>query len=467
MKKLLFLYLWLFAFTVSLKGEEDSTKLLTLDNFLEIVKVHHPVSQQANLFLDIGDAQVRQARGAFDPYAFVGASEKFFDGKNYYSLADGGLKIPTWFGIEIKAGMERNTGLFLNPEATVPDAGLVYAGASINIGNGLFIDERRAALRTAQIFQESTVVQRRLLYNQLIYEAGQAYWDWFRTYNNFLVMQEGVNLIKVRLDATKRSAQLGDRPYIDTLEGTIQLQMRQVRLQQAVLEYKNATALLGVYLWIDARVPLELGDSTIPYMKDSIETTPVQGNVLQMLDSLQATHPLLLQYQYKLDGLRVERRLKAEQLKPNLQLHYTPLAEPINGNPLGGLSLNSYKWGFNFSMPIFLRKARGGLELTDLKIKQTLLDLNNKNAQIQYKALASLNTWDYTNQQAVLYQQTVSDYFRLFQGELTKFNVGESSVFLLNKREVGYIEAQLKYIELLTKNHKAELAANYALGLLM
>jgi outer membrane protein TolC len=450
----------------TLVGKKDSTQLLTLDAFIDIVRLHHPVAKQANLVIDMGDAQVRKSRGAFDPYAFVGFSEKFFDGKSYYRLADGGLKIPTWFGVEIKTGFERNTGTQLNPEALVPDAGLFYAGASINLGNGLLMDERRAALRSAQIYQQSTELERRIIYNQLIYEAGLAYWDWFRTYNNYLVMQEGVRLINIRLNAIKQSALLGDRPFIDTLEGTIQLQMRQVRLQQSELEFKNSTAQLGVFLWIDAKVPLELSESTIPFLKDSITSTSVKPEILYALDTLQLSHPILRQYQFKLEGQRIERRLKVEQLKPNLNLQYIPLSEPINGNPLGGLSLNNYKWGFNFTMPIFLRKARGSLALTDIKIKQTLLDLNNKNAQIQYKALASMNTWDYTNRQAVLYQQTVQDYSRLFQGELTKFRAGESSVFLVNKREVGYLEAQLKYIELLAKNHKAELAANYALGLL-
>lgn len=449
-----------------LQAQNDSTQLLTLDAFIEIVKVHHPVAKQANLVINLGDAKVQKSRGAFDPYAFVGLSEKFFDGKSYYNLADGGLKIPTWFGVELKAGYERNTGTQLNPEALVPNAGLAYAGASINLGNGLFMDERRAALRSAQIFQSSAENQKRIIYNQLIYEAGQAYWEWFKSYNNFLVMQEGVRLIQQRLDATINSAKLGDRPFIDTLEGTIQLQMRQVRLQQSELEFKNNTAQLGVFLWIDARVPLELSEKAVPYYKDSINSTPIQQSVFGALDTLQTTHPILRQYQYKLEGQRVERKLKTEQLKPNLNLQYIPLSEPVNGNPMAGFSLNNYKWGFNFAMPIFLRKARGDLAITDIKIKQTLLDLNNKNAQIQYKALASLNTWDYTNRQAVLYQRTVSDYFRLFQGELIKFNAGESSVFLVNKREVGYLEAQLKYIELLAKNHKAELAANYALGLL-
>jgi hypothetical protein len=37
---------------------------------------------------------------------------------------------------------------------------------------------------------------------------------------------------------------------------------------------------------------------------------------------------------------------------------------------------------------------------------------------------------------------------------------------MVNSREIGYIQAQLKLIELIAKNRKAKLTANFALGLL-
>ncbi len=58
-------------------------------------------------------------------------------------------------------------------------------------------------------------------------------------------------------------------------------------------------------------------------------------------------------------------------------------------------------------MPIFLRKERGDLAITNFKLKESLLDLRNKNAEITYKAVASLNTWTVTHSQANLYQKTV------------------------------------------------------------
>jgi hypothetical protein len=51
-------------------------------------------------------------------------TKKQFKDTEYYSILNSSFKIPTWYGIEIKAGFEQNEGYYLNPENTVPNAGL-------------------------------------------------------------------------------------------------------------------------------------------------------------------------------------------------------------------------------------------------------------------------------------------------------------------------------------------------------
>jgi hypothetical protein len=61
------------------------------------------------------------------------------------------FKNPTWYGIEIKAGFDQNEGYYLNPENTVPNAGLTSLGISVPLGQGLFINQRMADLRKAKM----------------------------------------------------------------------------------------------------------------------------------------------------------------------------------------------------------------------------------------------------------------------------------------------------------------------------
>ena len=103
---------------------QDSIKTLTLDKYLWFVVNYHPVAQQADLYISSGESTVRQARGGFDPALFSYIDQKQFNDRNYYNLQNSGLRIPTWYGIEVKTGLERNSGAFLNPENNVPNSGL-------------------------------------------------------------------------------------------------------------------------------------------------------------------------------------------------------------------------------------------------------------------------------------------------------------------------------------------------------
>ncbi len=460
-------------FTVLLAGlptwaqeSSNSTEVFAFEAYMERVRTHHPMARQAQIQAEKGDAAVLEARGAFDPKPFAEVAQKYYDDKQYYSQVDGGLKIPTWFGLELKGGYEQNQGVFLNPEQTVPTAGLLYAGVSLPLGQGLFIDERRAELKQARLYLQSTAAEQAAMLNDLLYQAGNAYWQWFEAYNVLKVYEEAVLLTEQRLNAVRQGAILGDRPAIDTLEAGIQFQNRQLNLREAELNYRNATARLGIYLWDEGYIPLEIGSDTRPPDMLNVAGTMVETGLLIQMDSLVYNHPLLRQYRLKVEQLEVDKRWKMEQLKPTLNLNYNAITEAVADNPLAEYSVNNYKWGLTFSIPILLRKERGALRLADLKIQETELDLNTKSATVAYKAMASLNEWETTADQVKLFTQTVRDYNGLLNGERQMFNAGESSLFMVNSRELGYINAQVKLVELLSKNHKAALAARYALGIL-
>jgi outer membrane protein TolC len=464
MKRITFILFILLSFNLSSQTEVGN--LLTFDEFMGQVKVHHPLAMQADLRLEKGSATVRKARGNFDPKAFSDVSQKYFSDKQYYSVINSGLKIPTWYGIEVKSGYTENDGVFLNPQNSTPGAGLWYAGVSVPVGQGLFIDKRRAALKKAKIYQESTKVERDLLYNELLYSAGKAYWSWFESYNTIKVYQNALEIGQQRFEAVKQGALFGDKPSIDTVEASIQVQTRMLKLQEANLDYKNATAMLSVYLWVDGIIPLEVDEVTKPINSEDLLTVNVNQDLKDALDSLTNRHPLLQQYQYKIDQLKVDKRWKQEQIKPQLNLKYNAINKPVGNDAFANYNMNNYTWGVEFNMPIFLRKERGALELAKLKVNDAELELMAKQAAVNYKAIAALNNLETTQKQITLYAITIDDYSKLLNGERQMFNAGESSLFMVNSRESGFIKTQLKYIQLLTKNHKASLELDYAIGLL-
>lgn len=445
-------------------GQADTTMKLSFTNYLQLVKQNHPLAKQANLITKSADANTLIARGSFDPKLFYEFNNKFFDSKNYYQLGNGGFKIPTWFGIELKGGYEQNQGAYLNPENTTPKQGLVYSQISLPLLQGLIIDERRATLKQAKLFQELSVYDKINTINELLYKAGKVYWDWQLSFTNLQVHQSAVTLSQERFDAIRKTSILGDRPAIDTVEAIIQLQDRIINLQQAFMDYRTKSLLLSNYLWLENDIPIELTDKTIPELGMEYDKTKnvLNSNVYKM-DSLINVHPSLKIYDFKLKQLGVEKKFKQDKLKPSLNLNYNPL---FNSENLIVGYQNNYKWGIIVGFPIFLRKERGELQLIKIKIENTTYENLNKRNELLNRIKLTINEFNTYKNLIDIYSKNVFDYERLWKSEKRLFNSGESSLFMINSREMSYINAQIKLNEIINKNQKAALDVEYSLGLL-
>ena len=143
---LFFLYLGFSAYS-----QENNVKEFTYNEFLGYVKKFHPLVKSANLELNKAQANLMMARGGFDPKIEVDFSKKQFKNSAYYAILNSSFKIPTWYGIELKAGFDSNEGIYLNPENKVPIQGLASVGINIALGQGLFVNQRMADLQKAKI----------------------------------------------------------------------------------------------------------------------------------------------------------------------------------------------------------------------------------------------------------------------------------------------------------------------------
>ena len=207
---------------------------LGFEDYFDRVEEHHPMAQRAGLLVDQAQAILRTARGGFDPKVSGSYATKDLQDKDYYELLSLGLKVPTWAGVSLQAGFDESSGQFVDPQTSTPVNGVGYMGVSISLGQGLFMDRRRAMLRQAEIAQDLNDAQRTLQLNDLLLDAASAYWDWFAAYHMLQVANEAVNAAQLRYDGVQSSAILGDVPLIDTLEASIQLQNRIVSSRMRV-----------------------------------------------------------------------------------------------------------------------------------------------------------------------------------------------------------------------------------------
>ena len=130
--------------SISLIAQEKKDNELTYNEFLGYVKKYHPMVKSANLQINNAQANLMMARGGFDPKIEVDFDKKQFKDKTYYSILNSSFKIPTWYGIEVKAGFDNSEGVYLNRENTLPNKGLSSLGINLPLGQGLLINQRMA-----------------------------------------------------------------------------------------------------------------------------------------------------------------------------------------------------------------------------------------------------------------------------------------------------------------------------------
>ncbi|MBK7342212.1 MAG: TolC family protein [Saprospiraceae bacterium] len=121
--------------------------------------------------------------------------------------------------------------------------------------------------------------------------------------------------------------------------------------------------------------------------------------------------------------------------------------------------------GTEFEFPLFLRKERGELDMARIRLEETTLDRDRKLVEWQNKAKACLFESENLKTQIELMDQTVINYQRLLMAERNRLENGESSLFLVNNRQMKLIEAELKQNELQAKLRKTNVALLWALGI--
>lgn len=443
MKSKLIYFILFICSNLSVFGQNTMTEF-SFNEFLGYVKKYHPLVKQADLKLNEAQANLMLARGAFDPKIEVEYNEKQFKTSEYYSILNSSFKIPTWYGIELKAGFDNAEGIYVNPENTLPNSGLTSLGIAVPIGQGLFINQRMADIRKAKIARNLNAAERNLQAIEIIYEAAVSYMNWKRSFEEVKLYENYIQNALIRYKGIATLINEGDKPAIDSIEAGIVVKTRQLNLEDAKLKLIKAKLELSNYLWLENNIPLELNDNLRPedFLTNTIKET-LQINELAPIDL--DNHPKIKALDAKIAMLKVDRKLKANTLLPKLDLSYNYLSEP---SYIDNYRFEDYKIGLNFSFPLFLRKERGSLKLADLKIKDSEFNLQFERKNLENKIKSQQQEIVSLEKQQEYNDKLVKDFTKLLNAEDRLFEMGESSLFIINSRENSLVSSQLNEIAL-------------------
>ena len=454
--------------TLLVSGISDSyaqlndKKIFGVKDFIEQVKQFHPVAKQAGILVNMAEAELLSAKGNFDPVLDIEASRKTFDGKNYYQYTNPELIIPLPAG-DLKTGLENNGGDYLSSEITKGKSS--YLGIELPLARGLVTDKRRTFLRQARIYKEQSEQERLQMLNNLLFEAYTSYWQWAGNYELSKIYAGFLEVAEKRLRLVRVAFQNGDRSVMDTVEAFTQVQSYRQSMVEAEIKLTNASLELSNFLWLDGNVPNQLSEAYMPDTLNNISLSELQTKE-ELIERSSLYNPSLLAYTYKLKALELDKKLKSQNLLPYFSVktnllykEYTLLKtiDPVYVQ-------NNYKWGLALKLPLFLREERGNYQKAKLKLKETELALLLKRQETNNKITAYSNECRQLASQLITARNLYSNYALLLKNEELKLSQGESSLFLVNSREIKLVESMQKQIELTIKYQKARYASEWAAG---
>jgi outer membrane protein TolC len=476
MKKSFVLIVLLFLSTASAKTQTlmdsifvvpENAYVFTIGNYYQLIRDNHPVVKQVELLSELAKQEIRLARGNFDPKIEASLAQKNLKGTEYYNIGNAELKFPSFFPVDPKVGIDRNKGAYLNPERYISadaDYRQFYAGISLPIGRGLFTDDRRTALHQAELFTQSTEAEQVKMANKLLLDAAKDYWQWYYSYYNFRIYDRSVRIAKDIFDRVKTNHTYGEVASIDTVQARIIWQQRLVERQEAWLEFTNAGIQISNYLWDSLANPLDLPVNWIPADETAfslLDATTIE----ELMQQSKENHPELQKIRIKLQHQEYDRRLAVENLKPRLDLNYSFINQPFNSSiEFLAPTFKDYKFGVDFSFPLFLRKERAKVAFTKLKISNTEYEERLTQLQITNEVESVYNI--IKNNQNILVKQAgiAENYERLLQAEYLNLENGESDLFKLNLQQEKFIQAQSKVLKLKAELEKQKAMLFWAAG---
>lgn len=455
----------LLSTTISIRGQDSL--FYSQPDFLTTVYQYHPVATQARLLSDVARQQLRFSRGLLDPVVKGNYTQKNFKDSRYFETFGTSIEVPFWLG-DVKAGFDQNAGSRLNNENFTIPGGVSYVGITIPVLQGLVIDERRTAILQAKAFGTIAEGERVKLINKLLLSAAKDYWDWAFAFERYRLLEEALGFASFRFTAIRERAFQGDAAFIDTLEAYLQVQNFEQSARQAEVDFRNMGIMLSAYLWDNNGSPVQLAANVYPDWRQTDMPPPGNGQLLEMKTAAEVNHPELLKISGKLGQLEVERRMAVEKFKPRLDVNYSYLWGGFNLPATPEINTrtwdNSAKFGLDYKIPIIFRHERAKWQLTRLKIRETELERTQLNRDIQNQIEATYNELVTQERLKTVQEQIVVNNARLRDAELSKFENGESSLFLINTRDVTLVNSRVKLFEIKAKYAKNLIQLQWSAG---
>lgn len=434
--------LWFSSSLIYAQNRDDS---FSLDALLKTMNQSYPKIIASRLQIAQAQGDYLSALGQFDPSIKTNTRSQP-EGGYITNYADNELSVPTLAnGLRLFAGYRIGRGNYpVYYQNYLTNSGGEYrAGLALPLLKDFFIDKQRTALLTQA--ETITLKTHELAATKLLVyqEAIKAYWQWVQTGLQRRTLKHLLELAIKRQKAIVKQANQGDLATLAVAENQQTILQRQQLLNQGEMAFAQAAVNLSIYYRDLKGNPMMPSPHQLPSQLISDAFLPIKDK--ESIATRLGQHPALRKLKTYYHMIKLKQNLAKNDLLPQLDATaYTSKQTGTGASPI--LLPQAALVGVRFKFPLYQREAKGKIisstnELRQIVVERKLVfeQLKNQLANLfialrTYKLQISL-----LNKELALAQ-------RVEDGEVKKFFIGDSTLFLVNQREQTTTQVRLSLI---------------------
>lgn len=438
---------------------------LTLEETLSIVDTHYPKLLQGHVEVSKAEGRTMEAQGAFDPvlrnineYKRIQDITKSGVFKNAVHN-ESRLELPTRSGIRLFAEVRVNPNDASSPVLQSGRSGEYSGGAIIPLLRNFIVNPERGKEQQARLAQSLASINLNISRMNVLFDASSAYWDWMVAHQKFDIVKGLLDIAIAREDLVKKQVADGDLPALAITEAEKEIRKRRGNLLRAEREIAKAGFKLSLFLWGNRdENPPDLSSGNL-VRADLVPRKMSEQELKSGIQRALSVRPEFASIGIQREIVKVDLKVAKNMMLPVVDLIYR------QGYDTGvdGIG-NVFTGGVKMTVPIRQRKARGLIKQHNMELRKLELE------ELYLKRKVSLEVQDSASELNAAYDrfiqagEEVEKARAVEEGERQRFNLGDSSLFLVNRRERDRAESEEKRIEIYGQYLKALAAFNTVTG---
>ncbi|CAN5754347.1 TolC family protein [soil metagenome] len=406
----------------------------------------------------IADAELRSANGAFDPSWRTSVN---VDPVGYYKefRVSSEVQIPTpLWGTSFWAGWgygDNDFPVYYGNYVT-NSAGEARIGASIPFWRNGPIDRRRANIDRAELGRTLATVSIDQQKIEIRRAATLRYWDWVAAGRRRAIAEALLEIAVSRDAAIGARVGQGDLPQIERTDNSRAIVQRQGFVISAQRDVERAAIELSMFVRDESGNPRIVAASRLP---DALPE-PISldaGAVRRDATAAQQKRPEVRRYVLQQEQTEIERRWAANQMAPAIDFRVLGSSD-LGRNP-DPFNLNrnrpELQLGLVIDIPLLNRANDGRVKVAESQIARLEDQKRLMQDRVGAEVSDALSALEAARQRVLVARREVTLAAELEVAERQRFDLGDSTLLVVNLREQASAESRMREIDAMVDFQRA------------